>query len=393
MRTHRRMQTVPRASPVVSLPSPDPPATLSGHRDLHPLDAVDLRARVAEVIHEHLHDQRAILSEVGEPVLALLDAIGDLLTGGKRLRAAFLYWGYRAFDGPDTPALIRAASAMEIFQAAALLHDDVMDNSDLRRGRPTAHRAFEAHHADAAWSGSSSSFGHAAATLAGDMCLNWCDEVFANSGLPPEHLQRARGTFDLMRTQLMGGQYLDVLTSAQDWDHLSHHERIDQCRRVIRFKSAKYSIEHPLLIGASAIGASAADKRALSAYGLALGEAFQLRDDLLGVYGDPEATGKPAGDDLREGKRTILIALAMHHGSERETTTVMRALGNPDLTQEDVHRVRAALMDSGAVQHVEDMIEHSTDQAREALASVHDMTPHGEAALRALIDISTARSA
>lgn len=360
--------------------------------DVHPFDDINLHARIADVLHDHLDRQRTALSDVGEQVLPLLDAIGDLLAGGKRLRAAFLYWGYRAFDGPDSLALIRAASAMELFQAAALLHDDVMDNSDLRRGRPTAHRAFEAYHADAAWSGSSSNFGQAAATLAGDLCLNWCDELFAGSGLPEQHLHRARGTFDLMRTQLMGGQYLDVLTSAQNWDHLSHDQRIDQCRRVIRFKSAKYSIEHPLLIGASAIGATTPAQRALSAYGLALGEAFQLRDDLLGVYGNPDATGKPAGDDLREGKRTVLVAMGLHHGTEHDRTRISRALGDPDLSLAEVDHIREALISSGAVARVEAMITEGITAAHRALDSVPQMSEEGRAALGTLIDISTARS-
>ncbi len=391
--THPRLQTVLRARAVSSLPPQDPSAMPSGPSDAHPLDGVDLHARVAEVLQDHVGRQRAVLSEVGEPVLALLDSISDLLAGGKRLRAAFLYWGYRAFDGTDSLALVRAASAMELFQAAALLHDDVMDNSDLRRGRPTAHRAFEAHHADADWSGSSSNFGQAAATLAGDLCLNWCDELFASSGLSEQDLGRARGTFDLMRTQLMGGQYLDVLTSAQGWDHLSHHQRIDQCRRVIRFKSAKYSIEHPLLIGAHAIGASASDRQALSAYGLALGEAFQLRDDLLGVYGDPGATGKPAGDDLREGKRTVLVAMALHLASERDRVRITQALGNPDLTLAEVDHLRASLLSCGAVAEVETMIDDGIAEAHRALDSIPAMNEQGRAALRALIDISTARSA
>lgn len=391
--THPRLLTVLRASAVSSLPPHDPSATPSRSSDAHPLDGVDLHARVAAVLQDHMDRQRAVLSEVGEPVLALLDSIGDLLAGGKRLRAAFLYWGYRAFDGPDSLALVRAASAMELFQAAALLHDDVMDNSDLRRGRPTAHRAFEAHHADAAWSGSSSNFGQAAATLAGDLCLNWCDELFAGSGLPEHHLDRARETFDLMRTQLMGGQYLDVLTSAQGWDHLTHHQRIDQCRRVIRFKSAKYSIEHPLLIGAHAVGVSAPAQQALSTYGLALGEAFQLRDDLLGVYGDPTATGKPAGDDLREGKRTVLVAVALHHAKEQDRVRITQALGNPELTLAEVDDLRASLISSGAVAEVEGMIDEGIAAAHHALDSIPEMNDRGREALRSLIDISTARSA
>jgi len=234
---------------------------------------------------------------------------------------------------------------------------------------------------------------NAAATLAGDMCLNWCDEVFAGSGLPAEQLARARPVFDTMRTQLMAGQYLDVLTSVQDWNHLTHEQRIDQCRRVIRFKSAKYSIEHPLLIGAHAVGASPQALQALSAYGLALGEAFQLRDDLLGVFGNPDTTGKPAGDDLREGKRTVLIAVALHLGNDADRATVTAALGNADLSEAGVHDARQALINSGAVDHVEAMIADSSNDAARALAQAPGVSDQGRDALSALIDISTARSA
>jgi geranylgeranyl diphosphate synthase type I len=358
----------------------------------HPLDGVALRSRVAEALHAHLDAQRETLLEVGEPVLDLIDAVADLLSGGKRLRPAFLYWGYRAFGGQDSAALVRAASAMELFQAAALLHDDVMDHSDLRRGRPTAHRAFAARHAQAGWSGSSTEFGLAAATLAGDMCLNWSDEMFAGSGLPAEQLGRARPVFDTMRTQLMGGQYLDVLTSAQEWDQMSYSERLDQCLRVIRYKSAKYSIEHPVLLGASAIGATAQSRQSLSEFGLALGEAFQLRDDVLGVFGDPESTGKPAGDDIREGKRTVLIATALHRGTPAQGRTVARGLGDAGLSDTGLAEVRQALVDSGAVAHVEDMIEQGRRDAARTLAGIEGLTTPGRHALHALIDISTSRA-
>ncbi len=385
--------TPPKREPVSAAQSPLPSSTHSGRDHAHPLDGIDLRGRVAKVLEDHLDSQRDTLLEVGEPVLALIDEIGALLAGGKRLRAAFVYWGYRAFEGPDTPALLRAACAMEIFQAAALLHDDVMDNSDLRRGRPTAHRAFAATHQNAAWEGSSSEFGHSAATLAGDMCLNWSDEIFAGSGLPADQLARARPIFDTMRTQLMAGQYLDVLTSTQDWNHLTHEQRLDQCRRVIRFKSAKYSIEHPLLIGANAVGASPQALETLSAYGLALGEAFQLRDDLLGVFGNPDTTGKPAGDDLREGKRTVLIAFALHLGNDADQATITAALGNADLSEAGVHESRQALINSGAVDRVESMIAERSNDAAHALEETPGISNEGRDALSALIGISTARLA
>src|SRR5699024_3187552 len=174
--------------------------------------------------------QREVLVGLGSPVLPLVDAVAELLSGGKRLRAAFLYWGWRALGGADDDAAVRAASSMEIFQAAALLHDDVMDNSDLRRGRATAHRAFASWHRDQGWSGDPEGVGHAGAILAGNLCLGWTDEMFATSGLPAAALERARPEFDRMRTQLMGGQFLDVLEGARGWGGLSYEERIAQCR-------------------------------------------------------------------------------------------------------------------------------------------------------------------
>ena len=284
-----------------------------------PLDLCDLRNRVQAAVDAEMEVQRAVLSPVGDELGPLVDAVVRLIAGGKRLRAGFLYWGFRASGRPDSDALVRLAAAMEFFQAAALLHDDVMDGSDTRRGMPAAHRAFGALHADSGWAGDSDRFGESAAILAGDLCLQWSDELYATSGLPSADLDRGRRTFDTMRTQLMGGQYLDLLESARGWDRLDTAGRIDSARNVIRYKSAKYTIEHPLLIGAAVGGVDAADMAHLSEYGLALGEAFQLRDDVLGVFGDPTTTGKPAGDDLREGKRTVLVALTLQAGDADQT--------------------------------------------------------------------------
>ncbi|WP_275100743.1 polyprenyl synthetase family protein [Serinicoccus marinus] len=212
---------------------------------MHVLDGVDLRPRVQQALDEHLVRQREVLAGLGPPMTPLVDAVADLLSGGKRLRAAFLYWGWRALGQPDGPGVVRAASAMEIFQAAALLHDDVMDNSDLRRGRPAAHRTFGTWHQQQEWSGDAQRFGHAAAILAGDLCLNWTDEAFATSGLPAAALQRARPEFDRMRTQLMGGQFLDILEGARGWRDLDLAARLERCRTVIRHKSARYSVAAP----------------------------------------------------------------------------------------------------------------------------------------------------
>jgi len=170
-----------------------------------PLDAGDLRARVQAAVDAEISTQAAVLAEIGDDLTPLVSAVSALLRGGKRLRAAFLYWGYRAGGGPDSDALVRAAAAMEFFQAAALMHDDVMDDSDTRRGLPAAHRRLADEHAERGGTGSGDRFGVAGATLAGDLCLTWTDELFATSGLPQHELDRARPVFDRMRTQLMGG--------------------------------------------------------------------------------------------------------------------------------------------------------------------------------------------
>ena len=359
----------------------------------NPLGTGDLPARVQAAVDTEIASQSRVLAEIGDELTPLVAAVGALLQGGKRLRAAFFYWGYRAGGGPDTEAVIRAATAMEFFQAAALLHDDVMDDSDTRRGMPAAHRRLADEHAAAGWAGSGDRFGVAGAILGGDLCLIWSDELFSTSGLPVAELGRARPIFDRMRTQLMGGQFLDVLESARGWDDLTTDQRVARARTVIRYKSAKYTIEHPLLIGAAASGVSASDCDALSTYGLDLGEAFQLRDDLLGVFGDPVHTGKPAGDDLREGKRTVLVALALDQAGPSNAALFNKLLGAPDLDETGVDELRTTITASGALDRVEQMISNLGASARTALHSTTGLTGEGQEALDALIDVSTARTA
>ena len=358
-----------------------------------PLDLCDLRTRVQAAVDAEMDVQRAVLSPVGDELGPLMDAVVRLISGGKRLRAGFLYWGYRAAGGPDSDALIRLAAAMEFFQAAALLHDDVMDGSDTRRGMPAAHRSFATLHADSGWAGDSARFGESAAILAGDLCLQWSDEMYATSGLPAAELDRGRRTFDTMRTQLMGGQYLDLLESARGWDRLDTSSRIHSARNVIRYKSAKYTIEHPLLIGAAVGGAAAADLAHLSAYGLALGEAFQLRDDVLGVFGNPSTTGKPAGDDLREGKRTVLVALALEYADADQMALFEKLFGQPDLDADGVAQLRSVIADTGAVDLVETMIADLAAQSRSALAKAPALDRQAVEVLRSLVDVTTARTA
>ena len=359
----------------------------------NPLDTADLRRRVQECLDHELTHQAHVLAELGSDVDDLVRAVADLLRGGKRLRAAFLYWGHRAAGRPDCDALVRLASAMEIFQAAALIHDDVMDDSDTRRGRPAAHRAMASAHTARSWTGDADRFGLAGAVLAGNLCLTWADELYATCGLPAQDVARGRGLFDRMRSQLMAGQFLDVVESMRPWEGVADAERVERAGRVITYKSAKYSVEHPLLIGAATGGLDEAGTAALSRYGLDLGRAFQLRDDLLGVFGDPDATGKPAGDDLREGKRTVLLAHALAGTDAEGRDSLERLVGRPDLDADAVEVLRGVIGGSGAVDVLEEEIARLAGSARDALEAAATLDDEARGVLLRLVDVATARSA
>jgi geranylgeranyl diphosphate synthase, type I len=344
------------------------------------LDAEDLRSRVQKTLDDFLARQLPVLDDISDELAALVEALSDFLHGGKRLRSAFCYWGWRGAGGPDREQIVVAAAALELLQACALIHDDVMDRSDTRRGQPAAHRRFTSLHRGGAWLGSSDNFGVGAAILLGDLCLAWTDELLYGSGLTPEQLARGKPVLDRMRTELMAGQYLDLLEQAKGGGS------VDRALRVVRYKSAKYTIERPLHLGAALAGGPSELTAAYSGYGLPLGEAFQLRDDVLGVFGDPAETGKPAGDDLREGKRTVLVAVALERATPRQAAALRQLLGNPGLDATGVTRLREVLVDTGALAHVESAIVERTEQALTALAN----GPVAEPARGVLVDLAVA---
>ncbi|GGL96685.1 geranylgeranyl pyrophosphate synthase [Micromonospora yangpuensis] len=303
-----------------------------------------------------------------------------VLGGGKRLRPAFAYWGYRGAGGIDSDQVVTALAALEFVQASALIHDDLMDRSDTRRGEPSVHRSFAARHRRAGWGGDADGFGDAAAILLGDLCLVWSDELLHSAGLPPQTVARARPVFDEMRTEVTVGQYLDVLTQA------TGDTSLERAGKVARYKSAKYTVERPLLLGAALADAPADVRTAYSAYGLPLGEAFQLRDDVLGVFGDPAQTGKPAGDDLREGKRTYLVAAAVETTDDAGRELLLGRLGDPDLDEAGVAELRELIVASGALTRAEQRIVTLTDAALAALTAVDLDTE----ARQALVDLAIA---
>jgi geranylgeranyl diphosphate synthase, type I len=356
---------------------------------VNPLDAEDLRSRVHKVLEDFLSRQTEALEAVSPDCAPMVEAVADLMRGGKRLRPAFCYWAWRGAGGADGESILVASAALEFFQAAALIHDDVMDDSDTRRGMPSVHRRFATLHRGAGWTGDGERFGLAGAVLVGDLCLVWSDELFTASGLEPDRLTRARIMFDRMRTELMGGQYLDMLEQAVATQRRGG--AVERARRVIRYKSAKYTIEHPLLIGGLLAGADAELLAAYSAYGLPLGEAFQLRDDVLGVFGDPTQTGKPAGDDLREGKRTVLVAKALERATPAQAALVQRLLGDPGLDAAGVDSLREVLTSTGALDAVEELIDQLVETSRAALATARLDDP-ARSVLVGLVDAATERA-
>ncbi|MCW2635950.1 MAG: Polyprenyl synthetase [Blastococcus sp.] len=361
---------------------PDPPLA-AAHLDL-------LRASVSQALTEFLDGQREILAAMDATLEPVVDEVRALASGGKRLRPAFAYWGWRG--ARSTPSeeteesVLRAVAALEFVHASALVHDDVMDGARTRRGRPATHIGFASRHAYGELNGDGEMFGTGAAILVGDLALVWSDELLRRSGISVPALIRARGVWDTMRTEVTAGQYLDLLRAAGGLPGP------DGALTVARYKSAGYTVQRPLQLGAAIAGAGPEVVQAYTGIGLPLGEAFQLRDDVLGVFGDPAVTGKSADDDLREGKQTLLIALAEQETDAAGHRLLEACLGNPDCGPEQFDALRRLLETTGARARVEERITEQTAVAREAIAAA---PIHADArnALDALAVAATSRTA
>ncbi|MTD53605.1 polyprenyl synthetase family protein [Amycolatopsis pithecellobii] len=324
----------------------------------------DLPGHVERVLARFLHESGARILATEPGFASGVDSLTEfVLRGGKRLRPTFAWWAWRGAGGEDTDAegVLQAVASLELVQACALIHDDLIDSSGSRRGRPTVHVAFADLHTSQQWSGLPSSYGLAMAVLIGDLALAWADDMFAAAPLPAATLAAARPVWRAMRTEVLAGQCLDIHTQA------TGDASPEAALRVSRLKTAAYTVERPLHLGAVLAGAPSAQVAALREFGRELGTAFQLRDDLLGVFGDPSVTGKPAGDDLREGKRTLLIALGLRQAGPAQAEVITAALGNPALSEKEVDQVRATLREAGAVSAVETRIDELTGTALSAL--------------------------
>jgi geranylgeranyl diphosphate synthase type I len=349
-----------------------------------------IRAGVSDALAAFLAGQGTVLTAIGADVLPCLDAISGLLAGGKRLRPAFCYWGWRAAGGEDCAPIFTVAAALELLQASALVHDDVMDDSELRRGQPSVHKRFAGWHATTGRSGDADRFGVGAAILVGDLLLAWTNQLFRDSGFAPDVLRQGAPVFAAMQTELAAGQYLDLLSQAESWTSVA------AAVRVITYKTTKYSTERPLQLGvalaAASTGSGQADELAsvCARYGSPLGIAFQLRDDMLGVFGDPARTGKPACGDIAEGKRTVLLALARERASAAQAAVLDRHLGAHHLTDAATAEVRTVLTETGAVAECEHLIAAYRKEAITALDGA-PVTEEARSALVALAEFVTDR--
>src|SRR5664279_4681023 len=299
--------------------------------------ALDFREAVGLAVADFLTGQRRRLHAIGPEVRPLLDQALHFTAGGKRFRPAFCYWGYVAAAGEpaDEAAVLRAAGSLDLLHVSALAHDDVMDGSATRRGGPASHVVFAGAHSGAGWRGDSEVFG------------------------------RARPYLDALRSEVIVGQYLDIVAQGAVTDSGSALERAG---RVLEYKSARYTVTRPSQLGAALGGGSSALIDGLGRFGSPLGRAFQLRDDILGLYGDESITGKPASDDLREGKRTLLVAHAMALAGAAGADRLDALLGDARLDPSGIDEALDIITSSGAVARVEKTIASELDSAMSALA-------------------------
>ena len=345
-----------------------------------------VRSAVEEELGIFLNREGAYLNSISSDLSPVSESLTSfLLDSGKRLRPLFAYAGFAAAGGSLEKSATRAMAALELLQACALIHDDLMDGSDTRRGKPSIHRHFESVHMHQQLDGFAPQYGLSAAVLLGDLALVWSDQMLNTAGLTTEQYARVMPFYNEMRVELMAGQFLDIHEQTQK------DTSVDRSMKIARFKSGKYTIERPLHLGAAMTSSSKDVTDALSAYGLPLGEAFQLRDDLLGVFGDPSVTGKPAGDDLREGKRTVLIAMTNERQTDSQRVAARQYFGKPDIDAHGVAVLQEIIESTGARAELEATIDRLTEQSLTAAQS-HLFTDDGKALLVELANIATKRS-
>jgi geranylgeranyl diphosphate synthase type I len=302
-----------------------------------------------------------------EPSLLMRALQRFVLAGGKRLRPAFCYWGWHgvAKQGSDDRAVFTAGAALELFHCFALIHDDIIDGSALRRGRPTVHEEFATWHSEHGWAGDPQLYGRNAALLCGDLCASLSVALFGQAVRQAGGPEAASALFTVTRAEAIAGEFLEITVQAQPPE-----DPVERALQIARMKTARYSIARPLQIGAVLGGAAEPVLAGFGQFGELLGEAFQLRDDILGVFGDPAQTGKSVLDDLRQGKPTVLLALTRARAGQDAARTLASLVGQPDLDEAGAETIREVMTSTGALDETEAWITHSFDRATQVLESL-----------------------
>jgi len=352
-------------------------------------DSTDIKSVIKEIdnaLTRFCNAENQYLNNIGSEMNPVADAMQKfILQGGKRLRPLFAYVGFTASGGKPDDSIFKAIASLELVHACALIHDDVMDGSDTRRGEPAIHKKFENFHKNQNLSGASEKFGVASAILLGDLALIWAAKMFHASGISETQIKNALPIYDEMRIELMAGQYLDV------YEQALATESVSRSLKVALFKSGKYTIERPLHFGLKLNPTHNPNlQKVFTDYGIPLGEAFQLRDDVLGIFGNPDETGKPAGDDLREGKRTVLMAKALELSNSDQRKSLLSALGKNDLSTAEVKTAQEIIKNTGALTAIEQMISDLASTAAKSISEV-PITDDGRKLLTNLIELSTKR--
>lgn len=366
-----------------------PPQRRNGYRGhARPGASTGWRGEVRSVVRTHLMDYVSTQCrvELGNAKVGIAgEVLSDFVDGGKYVRSTFMYLGWLCGAEEDAAAL-RASASLELLHAFALMQDDVMDESGLRRGRPSAHVLFGQWHRDRGLTGSSERFGESAAVLLGDLCLVWAGKMLRESGIDADALARARPRYDDMCIELAIGQFADLVNDSQAFPTLE--EVLD----VLRRKSGNYTVRRPLEIGAAMAGCAPQILDALGGYGAAIGEAFQLRDDLLGVTGSPTVTGKSVGTDLEAQKATSVVVAAHQLADSTTRRQLTDLMSSPTLSRSDTERWQALILASGAVQAIEQLIDERLSKALRCL-DIADIPHPVKEALEDMAIVCTERAA
>lgn len=344
----------------------------------------ELRRHIDAALDRYLDDALPRLDEMGPALRPLTAELRAFTSSGKRLRPAFVLVAYEAAGGDDENAVMGAALALELLHTCALLHDDIIDRADTRRGRPATHRAFADRHATEGWHGDAETYGVAVAILLGDLAFVQADELLLGCEVPPERLLTAFRVFTTLREEVMAGQYLDVAAAT------TGEESRDTALAVATFKSGRYTVTRPLELGAVLAGADETMLAGIRAFGDPLGRAFQVRDDILGVFGATDATGKSDASDLVEGKRTLLVAETLARLDPPEHDEFRSLLGRADLTSAQADRLRDLIRSSGGLEASRAFVDLSIEEALRVLDGL-DIEPAAASTLRELAEFLGAR--